>query len=403
MVASRTVKRKTCRFLTASAVALHSLSNVRFLGHTSMLPTRNDSFLSISKQSTIFKQSQYFSPRIVFLSSGGGDHVARSSRRVPSLSGNHVNETAANEAPEWEIESVTQQHSIHLTCNSIHEMELLNGTFLFSQGFSRLAVRMDDLLLLRPLRLSQSFSPLTYHRQNMDSVIMEMLTNSRNIPSEYAFCGQTILNEFLPRTLQEKVRRKNIRPLKRLEFARDAALALANLHALGALAHMDVHIKNFLLRNGTVYLNDFNHAYFGTGPTAISGNFGIPLGPPECSQNNCTFYDGYPQYFDLYCLGNVLFEIWTRRFPYEDMDFIPHAEIVQRKKSGEFPPLPEKRPADDPALTAIYEAVHASYRQNPQERPSAAGIARALGVAYETLVRNETKTPIEALVREMLN
>ena len=70
----------------------------------------------------------------------------------------------------------------------------------------------------------------------------------------------------------------------------------------------------------------------------VFGADAVSLRPPQLLHGTNWSDNNPPELFDLYTAGNVLFEIWTRRVPYDSK--MPDAEVARRKQRGEFPPIP---------------------------------------------------------------
>lgn len=189
--------------------------------------------------------------------------------------------------------------------------------------------------------------------------------------------------------LRPRVRKIDMPPLRRLEIAVQMAQAVADAHRAG-IVHMDLQIKNVMMKNGVVHLNDFNLGHIPGYAQPVKGIMGYENRPPELLEG--TDYVGDPQAFDVYALGNILFEIWTRRHPYEDAgDDFPDEAIAARKRRGLDPPLPGKtmtQPVTDSyaALRALQEATRACFRADPRQRPSAEQIARGLDWIHRQLL-----------------
>jgi len=87
----------------------------------------------------------------------------------------------------------------------------------------------------------------------------------------------------------------------------------------------------------------------------------------------------------------MLFEIWTRRNPYEDLEHYTDEEIAERKQRGLDPPLPKDTMSQAltdsyTAFRAIQEATRACFRPDPRQRPSANQIAQGLESIYQRLL-----------------
>jgi serine/threonine protein kinase len=101
---------------------------------------------------------------------------------------------------------------------------------------------------------------------------------------------------------------------------------------------------------------------------------------------------------DVYSFGNILFQMLTKRQPWTHLEENPKKPpldlIAKAKKVGQFPRLPTKYYNDTSTRGSnkgrleklvLYEAIQASYRMDPLQRPTAYELANALGMAYDWL------------------
>jgi hypothetical protein len=101
---------------------------------------------------------------------------------------------------------------------------------------------------------------------------------------------------------------------------------------------------------------------------------------------------------DVYSFGNILFQMLTKRQPWTHLEENPKKPpfdvIANAKKLGQLPRLPTKYYNDTSTRGSnrgrleklvLYEAIQASYRMDPHQRPTAYELANALGMAYDWL------------------
>ena len=341
-------------------------------------------------------------PRIIFLDQESfkfGDGKPAVRRLVEPMSTMNHTETTDEEAGKWE----QPRSNWHPTCNQMHTVPLHNlnaTTFHFSEntGTQRLSISLKDDVFdepevhLRVLRFARNLTAKDYHRQTVDATAMDRLNSSPFVVNPYVICGLSIVSEHMGIFLRSRVRRKDKPARRRLQLAVQVAQVVADTHEAG-IAHMDLQMKNYFLKDRTAHLNDFNLGQIvGVGrPQPVKGIEGYQHRPPELL-NGTVYPDSDPRKFDVYALGNVLFEVWTRRNPYEDLD-MSNAEIAQRKVAGFDPPVPARimtQAITDISieLRAIQEASRACFRPKPSDRPTARQVAAGLESVYQKLLQN---------------
>ena len=264
------------------------------------------------------------------------------------------------------------------------------------------------MLKLLHLRRNFTHDALEYHR--VDAVAMERLTASPGIVSAFGFCGHSVLTELSSGSARLFVKDKQWKSTQRLALGRDLAQALADVHSIDgtdqppSLTHNDFNMANAVVVQGRVKLNDFNIGNLlrrnttatsttttsstNTTSTATTCQTPVRFAAPfwkSPEENHQTMVDGPPT--DVYGLGNLLFQVLTRRQPWTHLEpggklTIP--EIVQRKDDGIGPFVPEKIVQSKKiSEQALYFAVQACFRKEPSERPTALQLAKGLGTALE--------------------
>ncbi|KAH0287949.1 kinase-like protein [Aureobasidium namibiae CBS 147.97] len=116
---------------------------------------------------------------------------------------------------------------------------------------------------------------------------------------------------------------------KRMEWARDMAIALHSLHAVNVI-HADVKPENILLdeQSHKVYLVDFSGSWIDgrPGPTVENIRFFLPRDIMSDSTVQT----------DIFAFGSTLYEIMTSKQPYHDLN---DEEVGELFKQGIFPSL----------------------------------------------------------------
>jgi len=305
-------------------------------------------------------------------------------------------------------------------CNEIHEIDLEairsrqkagNETVgALSNGFWRTVWAVDprpartDLLALKIMKGEHDVDERNFDRHRRDALTMERLTSSPNIVDIFSYCGNSVLTEWVDKTLQDVVidakeinsmnstvdvypTRKT--PEGRLRLALDVARGLEAIHSIpgGPIVHADLTTKQFLVTaDGTVKLNDFNRCRFmaSRNQTEEPCPFRVPQSPGKYRAPEEYKEQELDEKIDIYSGANVLYSIMTGQVAWTDWSTMETKKMV---KDGVMPFIPEEfRQAStiDMALTHLTESA---YQGNPHERTSAATLVKAL----ERLAANSTK------------
>ena len=185
---------------------------------------------------------------------------------------------------EWQTKSFP-------TCNSIHELDIMNGllrkvlaklepkpmsfeTNILAKGGMRLAWSASinkspwgtDKFIVKTLKWQRNYTEEIYEHNRIDALLSERLTKSPNIIDIYGFCGNSAINEMaISNGSLEYIVRHNITIEETLAYVTDAAIAIADVHSIdysddnSTAVHNDMGLRNFLMsKNGLMKLSDFN-------------------------------------------------------------------------------------------------------------------------------------------------
>jgi serine/threonine protein kinase len=311
---------------------------------------------------------------------------------------------------EWQ----TQPHP---TCNTFHEIDLLNGFVHreiediakggWRRVFSYETENEESEIALKVLRSKYFFGRREYEIHQMDAIVTDRLTASPRIVDIYGFCAQSVFNEFADMNLYRDFRREEEQLKKKkkkrtwaqkLKLAREAALALADLHNIDELgnttvAHRDLKLENIIFVDGRLKVNDFNDAYLLQWNTTSNRQCGFPYRPfipkwgrgfkPREQAKNV-----FPltEKIDVYALGGILFVILLVDLPYSG---VSDKDVTKMIMQG-TPPLPPKayRNSSDPSVKHMLQLIDQCYRASPADRPTATWVADQIDKTLK-LVRSE--------------
>ena len=327
------------------------------------------------------------------------------------------------------------QKESHMTNNNHHGTTHAESrtTLLSRRGSWRtvwhhvqvLPLNYTDNVVLKTLKVDREFDFVeSLETTRVDAMAMERLTKSPYIMNVYAHCGQSLVTEYangIYSSARMRVKDPSLSSLQRLELGRELAHAFADIHSIDvpqsrhpSLAHNDVNMANTIVdATGRIKINDFNIAILGKERKLDNGTT-IPCGSPVRFNAtlwkspeeiaNQTFID--PSLADVYGLGNLLFQVLTKHQPWTHLEpngKLTLEEVGRFKIAGQMPHFPDKFVhANKTALSALYYATLACYRQDPQQRLTSYELARNLDFIYNTL-KNQHKTIAKQDLEQMFD
>jgi len=367
-------------------------------------------------------------PRMVYLD--GSRHAMNQGRTVEPLGGPCA---YCEKEPDQHMRSIDKLHHdechlmeewqsiFHPNCNSVHEVPLAVSSSYLNETTDQLEVLTmtgnwrsvwryrlshNETVVLKMLHLHRNFTHESFAAHELDARAMDRLTASPYIVTAFGFCGQSVLTEFAETSARAEVKREDWNSGQRLKMGRDLARAIRDIHygvhgasKLPTISHNDVNLANVVSINGQLQLNDFNigtmQRWNGTAICKTPVRFPAPLWKsPEENRGVKKGSRVDAAMADVYGLGNLLFQVLTRRQPWTHMepDGKPTVEEVAiKKEAGLMPSLPYKY-ANSTKMTfqALYHAAMACYRYDPLKRPTATELADKLGLVLEWKL-NETR------------
>lgn len=300
------------------------------------------------------------------------------------------------------------------TCNTLHEHNMAQRRIiLLGRGGVRNVWRFDTPkgdpdVVFKTLRYHLDYNALTFESQNKDALAMERLTSSPHVVGIHGFCGQSVINEMISgKSLHKKLKYTHVTSRQKLQYARDAAEALADVHSIDkdangndriTLVHRDVSEPNLVLSldHKRLLINDFNSARFLYWNATSDSPCGFSR--PECntyrSPEEC-LGGRLSEKIDVYALGNVLYKIMTEIEPYTFPRQFTTDEKFKMITHQKFPPLPPKYGRTRRReIVAIFKAIKKCFLWDPEERPSAKQIADELNRAIRTMDWYESENDV---------
>lgn len=282
-------------------------------------------------------------------------------------------------------------------------------------------------IILKTLNWNMVWDEVVFEHQRIDALASERLTSSPHIIDIYGFCGGSVLNEFADGgSFGKMVRRWNetsiASPEERLEYARDAALGLGDIHEIDGRGNMTTFIhhdysgKNMLTVNGKLKISDFNdgqllrwdvrnkkrcNGFFWDGKCGNNRERTHRRAPEECMGDKFRYYTS--EKVEVYHLGSFLFYLLTGGgWPYQyevSSKGVPHKPTSKKVKklitTGVLPALPlEIQQSNDTATKAMIQAMKWACTFSPRKRPS----ARAVGLFLDRklkAIRGDTGVDVE--------
>ena len=255
--------------------------------------------------------------------------------------------------------------------------------------------------VLKMMKMDHKVDVRNFERHRRDALAMERTTHSPFIVDIYAYCGNSVLTEYVGRDLYQvlynsdnnnheknnngrgktkrKQRQQQQQPItmtstEKLRLAWEVSKSVADLHGVpgGPIVQADITAKQFLVDDqGHIKLNDFNRCRF-MGHHKDTGKkctFRIPTAPgrhrsPEEYQD-----DELTEQLDVYSTANVLYAILTGKQPWDDL---PSPQVQRAAKHGLIPEIDEEafqQPNTPEAVLA--SIIEQAYEHDPGKRITA--------------------------------
>jgi serine/threonine protein kinase len=302
--------------------------------------------------------------------------------------------------PDW--------HSFSFpTCNDIHEVDLRRIVKGRSQDPSSARTRLgyvsaglwrsvwavfardeSEVSVLKVMKGEHEVNPRNVDRHRRDALVMERLTESPNVVDIYGFCGNTVLTEFAPRTLDDVIYSPRAKPVHRddspevftrqttagrLDLAVGVMKGLAAIHDIdgGPIVHADIQAKQFLISSdGHVKINDFNRCRFMAHrrKDQTSCLFQIPTSPGKSRSPEEYSEALLDEKLDVYSTANVLYGIITGTKAWYQFST---SETKSYVKKGAIPVMDAALQQADTADHVLVNLTELAFEVNPNKRISA--------------------------------
>jgi len=320
------------------------------------------------------------------------------------------------------IPMASWQTDSYPNCNVIHELDLhakarseafyyvasggYNDVFrLIDERFSPTALNADPDLALKILSPGQkhragipekkAYSSYNYDVVRRDALVLERLTKSSFVLPLHGYCGFAVIVPYADGgTLASALAKEWSRGDKgwgkktstaRLKYAMDAAIGLADIHEIDVV-HADLTIKQYMVRNGTLQLGDFNQGILlrrnSTAPDSacsfqMTKNYGTTRAPEEYSHKPQT------SAVDVFSLGSILYHILTGRKVWSKYKKNKAQNAVIK---GMLPKIDQSiLNSSDPVDKLLKEALDMCYIYEPSKRATAREVATFLHKSWKEL------------------
>eukprot|EP00563_Minutocellus_polymorphus_P004604 CAMPEP_0181031258 /NCGR_PEP_ID=MMETSP1070-20121207/6140_1 /TAXON_ID=265543 /ORGANISM="Minutocellus polymorphus, Strain NH13" /LENGTH=668 /DNA_ID=CAMNT_0023108631 /DNA_START=64 /DNA_END=2070 /DNA_ORIENTATION=+ len=262
--------------------------------------------------------------------------------------------------------------------------------------------------VLKAMKQEHPYDFRNNDRHRRDALVMERLSSSKYVVDIYAYCGNSVLSEYVGRTLDDIIyHEENLdegketpagkelerlldrlpewtrdTPPGRIRLALDVFRGISELHEIdgGPIVHADLQAKQFLVdpSTKTIRINDFNRCRMlprkdgdkdgESCAVKIPSAPGANRSPEEYSQMKLT------EKIDVYSGANVLYGILTGRRHFADSN---NRMIKKLVMNGQKPPIPDEFKVE-PTDKALADLIDRAYERNPRRRISASEMVREL-------------------------
>jgi len=309
------------------------------------------------------------------------------------------------------IPAASWQTTSYPTCNNVHEVDMTmqkDGMDYLGKGHYRDGWKINHFnfnsseeVAFKTLRAYQDFVAEIYEMHRIDAMVTERLTFSSYVVDIYGFCGQSVMNELLQwdgRSVNRIIEKNEYDSLVKLRLAHGIARGIADMQLIDkdlgpTVLHLDIKASNALItKDMRMKLNDFNNAFL-LYRDELSGKMcemkyekrcgylgprADLRSPEECRGEKLSGKS------DAYSIGPIIFRLMTgiRMYHYGKQSKIGNNNTIMREiiSEGRVQPLLPSNiiESNDPATKGLLAAMSKALTNDPDERPSAAELAKYL-------------------------
>ena len=262
--------------------------------------------------------------------------------------------------------------------------------------------------VLKAMKQEHPYDFRNNDRHRRDALVMEKFSSSKYVVDIYAYCGNSVLSEYVGRTLDDVIYQEEHidagketpgdieledlldklpeltrnTPAGRIRLALDVFRGISELHEIdgGPIVHADLQAKQFLVdpTTKTIRINDFNRCRMlprkdgdkdgESCAVKIPSAPGANRSPEEYNQMKLT------EKIDVYSGANVLYGILTGLRHFADSN---NRMIKKLVMNGQKPPIPDEFKVE-PTDKALADLIDRAHERNPHRRISASEMVRAL-------------------------
>ena len=288
-----------------------------------------------------------------------------------------------NEIPLFDesCEPIKVWQRIHYpNCLTFHSLDYTELKLL-GIGNARIVWKLGEEAALKITRKNHFNSNRTlYESWRIDAMISERLTSSPHVLDIYGHCGLATLNQV--GTVIPHWSRNTSQPLvKKLSLALQLSMAVADVHSIDGdnvvtAVWRNIKPENVLFIGERLTITDFDESI-------------LPWWSPA-EKKPCKFHTIYskPKLFqplelsipgkdsdekiDIYALGVMIYTILTGSLPFKQTNHF------QFKERGMVPVHRKKQMMKDSISKTLWKVALQCMAQNPNERPSARHVVKAL-------------------------
>ena len=297
------------------------------------------------------------------------------------------------------------------TCNEVHGVNLrtmiLRGmrerpkrvgyvsSGLWRSVFAVIAGDEHEVAVLKMMKSKHEVNDRNMDRHRRDGLVMERLSGSPNVVDIYGYCGNSVLTEFAPMTVDDVIYSRNGRsapdgmvtaetPEGRMHLAMGVMKGLAALHDIdgGPIVHADIQAKQFLISpHGEVKVNDFNRCRFMAYHKRNNRpcKFIIPTSPGKSRSPEEYKEDYLDEKLDVYSGANVLYGILTGNKAWYQFSSSETKEYV---KKGAIPYIADELRMPNTLDAVLANLTELAYEVDPSKRISAHHLVEEMELAF---------------------